>query len=471
MKKILITLAMLCAFTAAAHAEDVAIKLIVDNKIVETETVSVNDRTLVPVRALMESTGAEVLWDEVTQGIDVKRGEKAIVLQIDNSNMTVNGEIVALDAAPILYNDTTTYVPLRAICEAFNFNVDWDEDTKTILINAPGGNPYVDMYGITTGEYNKQLGLTAEQFEDQTGLKLEEYSDKSVAFTNNSIPLSVMAAGNGLSCEELKAAMQISDIPDDTPWGEAIGEAPMSAVIEVLYNQQYSEELFETFKGFYNLGSEYTGNTKYKYVRTLVDTIEYNNYQESLSENQSNQLTEEQLAQFDAMLPELCENKKYFTIILTDGSVMKGELYPDLAKETVENFIKLCNEDFYDGLIFHRVIDGFMIQGGGYDKDFNAKEADAITGEFYANGYVNPLKHERGVISMARTNEMNSASSQFFIMDEASPHLDGYYAAFGKITEGLEVIDRITAGETTTNELGMSDVPVKPVVIKSITVE
>ena len=160
-----------------------------------------------------------------------------------------------------------------------------------------------------------------------------------------------------------------------------------------------------------------------------------------------------------------------FTIEMEDGSVMKGELYPDVAPITVENFVKLCNEDFYSGLIFHRVIPGFMIQGGGYDADMNEKPADTIKGEFETNGVKNDLKHTRGVISMARTNVPDSASSQFFIMHDDASYLDGQYAAFGKITEGLEVIDKIAGVKTQSLPNGMEDVPVEPQVIKSITID
>lgn len=171
-------------------------------------------------------------------------------------------------------------------------------------------------------------------------------------------------------------------------------------------------------------------------------------------------------------------------ITLEDGSEMKGELYPDIAPISVENFVKLANENFYDGLIFHRVIPGFMIQGGGYDQtfyegNFNSKEAESIKGEFASNGVKNDLKHTRGVISMARAQDMNSGSSQFFIMHDDAPYLDGEYAAFGKITEGLDVVDKIAAAETTRvdgkvtingaeYDNTMSDVPVEPIVIKTI---
>ncbi len=155
-----------------------------------------------------------------------------------------------------------------------------------------------------------------------------------------------------------------------------------------------------------------------------------------------------------------------FTIEMEDGGVMKGELYPKLAPATVDNFVKLAKEGFYDGLIFHRVIPGFMIQGGGYDQKMKEKPADAIKGEFTSNGFTNELKHTRGVISMARTNDPDSASSQFFIMHADAPHLDGEYAAFGKITAGLDIIDEIAETETATN-----DIPVNPQVIKSITIQ
>ena len=160
-----------------------------------------------------------------------------------------------------------------------------------------------------------------------------------------------------------------------------------------------------------------------------------------------------------------------FTIEMEDGSVMKGELYPDIAPITVENFIKLCDEDFYAGLIFHRVIAGFMIQGGGDDTDLNDKDADTIKGEFSSNGVENNLSHTRGVISMARTPVPDSASSQFFIMHADYPALDGQYAAFGKITDGLEVIDKIANVETQSLSNGMDDVPIEPQIIKAITID
>ena len=150
-------------------------------------------------------------------------------------------------------------------------------------------------------------------------------------------------------------------------------------------------------------------------------------------------------------------------ITMEDGGVIKAELYPNIAPYTVENFLALVEDKFFDGLIFHRVIPGFMIQGGGYDANMNHKDAEAIRGEFTSNGFRNDLKHTRGVLSMARTSFPNSASSQFFIMHEDAPHLDGQYAAFGKVTEGMDVVDRIANVKT-----NFTDTPLEPQVIKTI---
>ena len=127
-----------------------------------------------------------------------------------------------------------------------------------------------------------------------------------------------------------------------------------------------------------------------------------------------------------------------------DFGEITAELYPDKAPKTVENFLKLVDEGFFTGLIFHRVICGFMIQGGGYNEDFQQKHTASIKGEFASNGFrQNDIKHTRGVLSMARTMVKDSASSQFFIMHQNAPHLDGEYAAFGMVTKGIEVVDEI----------------------------
>ncbi len=150
-------------------------------------------------------------------------------------------------------------------------------------------------------------------------------------------------------------------------------------------------------------------------------------------------------------------------ITFEDSSIITLELYEDIAPKTVENFLKLVKEKFYDGLTFHRVISGFMIQGGCPEGTGMGGPGYHIEGEFKSNGFDNPIKHERGVISMARSMNPNSAGSQFFIMHQNAPHLDGQYAAFGKVVEGLEVVDRVASVQT-----GANDKPLNPVVISTI---
>lgn len=154
------------------------------------------------------------------------------------------------------------------------------------------------------------------------------------------------------------------------------------------------------------------------------------------------------------------------TIEMENGSVIKAELYPQVAPNTVNNFISLVKKGFYDGVIFHRVISGFMLQGGDPDGTGMGGPGYSIKGEFTQNGFQNDLKHEPGVLSMARTMMPNSAGSQFFIMHEAAPHLDGAYAAFGKVTEGMDVVNAIAAVPTNYN-----DRPLETQHMKKVTVE
>ena len=154
------------------------------------------------------------------------------------------------------------------------------------------------------------------------------------------------------------------------------------------------------------------------------------------------------------------------TITMANGDVMKAELYPEIAPNTVNNFISLVNKGYYNGLIFHRVIAGFMIQGGCPDGNGMGGPGYSIKGEFSQNGFKNTLKHTEGVLSMARAMNPNSAGSQFFIMHQNSPHLNGAYAAFGKLVEGLDVVDKIAQVGT-----DWSDRPMVPQIIDTMTVE
>ncbi|EKQ52446.1 MULTISPECIES: peptidylprolyl isomerase [unclassified Clostridium] len=154
------------------------------------------------------------------------------------------------------------------------------------------------------------------------------------------------------------------------------------------------------------------------------------------------------------------------TMTMENGGVIKAELYPEIAPNTVNNFVDLINRGFYDGLIFHRVIPNFMIQGGCPEGSGMGGPGYSIKGEFTSNGFNNTLKHSRGVLSMARAMHPDSAGSQFFIMVADAPHLDGQYASFGKVIEGMEVADKIVAAKT-----DMADRPYEDQVIKSVTVD
>lgn len=154
------------------------------------------------------------------------------------------------------------------------------------------------------------------------------------------------------------------------------------------------------------------------------------------------------------------------TITMENGDVMKAELYPDVAPNTVNNFISLIKKGFYDGVGFHRIIPGFMLQGGDPDGNGTGGPGYSIKGEFSSNGFKNDLKHEPGVLSMARTMIPDSAGSQFFIMHQTSPHLDGEYAAFGQVIEGMDVVNKIATTPT-----DYSDMPLEAQIMKTVTVD
>lgn len=159
------------------------------------------------------------------------------------------------------------------------------------------------------------------------------------------------------------------------------------------------------------------------------------------------------------------------TITMESGDVMKAELYPEIAPISVNNFISLIQKGFYNGLIFHRVINGFMIQGGDPEGTGMGGPGYQIKGEFAQNGVSNPLKHTPGVLSMARAMNPNSAGSQFFIMHKAAPYLDGSYAAFGKITEGMETVNKIAETDTDYNDRPMEDQVMKTVTVETFGVD
>lgn len=184
---------------------------------------------------------------------------------------------------------------------------------------------------------------------------------------------------------------------------------------------------------------------------------------ESEIETETN--TEEQNTELTG-IPDPEKAHPVVSMSIQDFGEIQLELYPEVAPNTVNNFISLVDSGFYDGLTFHRVINGFMIQGGDPDGKGTGGPGYSIAGEFSDNGFENNLKHAPGVISMARSNNPDSAGSQFFIMHKSSPHLDGAYAAFGQVTEGLDIIDKIAKVKT-----GMADKPQNDVIMQSVTVE
>ena len=159
------------------------------------------------------------------------------------------------------------------------------------------------------------------------------------------------------------------------------------------------------------------------------------------------------------------------TIVVENFGTMKAELYPEIAPNTVNNFISLVKKGFYNGLIFHRVIKGFMLQGGDPEGSGMGGPGYGIKGEFSSNGFKNDLKHTPGVLSMARSMMPNSAGSQFFIMHKTSPHLDGDYAAFGKVTEGLEIVDKIASVATDYNDRPREDVKIESMTVDTFGVD
>ena len=168
----------------------------------------------------------------------------------------------------------------------------------------------------------------------------------------------------------------------------------------------------------------------------------------------------------ESTLDQELKKNPIVTLEMENGNTIKIELYPEIAPQTVKNFVSLVSEGFYDGLIFHRVIPSFMIQGGDPNGTGMGGSKQNIPGEFSANGFKNDLTHDRGVISMARTSDPNSASSQFFIVVKASSHLDGQYASFGKVIEGIEEVDRIVSVQK-----DRGDKPVEAQRMKKVTIE
>lgn len=336
---ILSAAAVFTAVTAAAAAqENRGISIVVNGLETETDTapVIINDRTMVPLRAIAESLGCEVLWDGDNRGIIVCRNMHLYNFRIgfDTAFDIYNNALentYLLDSAPVIINDRTM-LPLRAVAEMMDADVSWDPESQTVNITVAQSEQY-DISG---------------------------YEDSFLSFE---------AAFCGVS---------------------------------------------DKYKS-YSLGTSPTVTGR---------------------------------------------------IVLESDEYMDFVLYPELAETTVKNFVELAKSGFYNNTVFHRVIKDFVIQGGGYfktDEGKTTKAADSITGEFLSNGYMNLLPHTTGALSMARTSDPNSASSQFFICDSDCTSLNGQYAVFGYVTSGEDLIHRIASVQTDAD-----DCPVEYVVIKEI---
>lgn len=326
--------AALCSFTV--FADDITVKVNGTNITSDVPAMVINDRTVVPVRAVSEALNCDIEWDGESKGVNIYRDNRLYMMWLEHSTAFKLSPVAIedyydMDTTPVVINDRTM-LPLRALGELLGAEVSWDQDTLTASVD---------------------LDIGTEENNSGYAAKLMSYE-------------------------------------------------------QAMYN------MYDAYNAYVH------GNS----------------------------------------------NVKKAVITLEDGRTIELELYPDIAPETVANFEKLASEGFYNGLIFHRVIEDFMIQGGGFNTSGTQQQADTIIGEFVSNGYPNFIKHERGVISMARTMQSaDSASSQFFVVQADSPHLDGDYAAFGKVTSGLDVVDSIAVSDTDS-----SDRPVENIVISSVTV-
>lgn len=312
-------------------------------------------------------------------------------------NVEVNG--TRLDTDAVIVNDRTL-VPLRAVANALNCGVGWNEQTKGISLYSTDNETQSSLITCWIGKENafklKNLGF-------EKSYKMETVPQ--IIDDRTYVPLRAVS--------ELMGA--------DVSWNGETSTAVVTGEMPVGATDEEAQLCRNVETGLFVMYDAYS-----TYAQGKADTVKAE-------------------------------------IELADGGIIALDLYKNIAPLSVANFVKLADEKFYDGLTFHRVINGFMIQGGGYDDKGEYKSAENITGEFFANGWMNFISHEPGIISMARANDPNSGSSQFFIVHKNSDFLDGQYAAFGKVTSGMEYVDKIAAVETDS-----SDKPLENVVIKTI---
>lgn len=332
----------------------------------------------------------------------------------ESISVQVNGEPLVFDVAPIkrpVYDDSNNYVgdrvmiPLRAVGEALNCDVHWVEDNEGIVL------------------YRKNT-LTLLWVGKEDAFHLEGYAVAKHSFMD--VPPTV------IDDRTLVPVRAVSELLGSTvDWIDETNTVTIQCDLgELEDNKDYAAEC-EVYS--YLVESEY--DKLASYFKKTMDIVTG-------------------------------------TIVLEDEREIKFNIYPDFAPETAARFILCAVEGFYDNTLFHRVIDGFVAQGGGFtleDKVMKEKDStqyEPLSGEFLANNHINFFGHKRGVLSFARTNDLNGGGTQFFICHQDAPHLDGYYASFGEITEGMEIVDEICKAET--DEM---DAPVDPIMVKTITID
>lgn len=334
----------------------------------------------------------------------------------DNITVMVNGEPLVFDVPPQelpVYDENGDYVgdrvmvPLRAVGEALNCDVHWIEENQGILLYRKDT--------LTSLWVGKQDGFRMDGF----GVSKHAFMDVPPTVIDDRTLVPVRAVSELLDgrvdwIEETNTVTIDCDLGE---WEENEGVAPQCEAYNHLLYMQYDM---------------YT-------------------------------------AYFNQTIPTVTGR-----LILEDDKKIEFNIYPDIAPETAARFILCAVNGFYDDTVFHRVIDGFVAQGGGFTlegkkkelKEKDPSEYDPLPGEFLANNFVNLFGHKRGVLSFARTNDVNGGGTQFFICHQDAPHLDGYYASFGEITEGMEIVDEICKSETDEN-----DTPVKPIIVKSVEID
>ena len=320
----------------------------------------------------------------------------------------------------------------------------------------------IEVVGYGTIEldlYGKEAPITVENFADLANLGFYN------GLTFHRIIDGFMMQGGGYDTngEELRAYEIKGEFSENGVENRILHERGVISMARSNSFDSASSQFFIMQDEAPHLDGSYAAFGKVTKGMSVVDEICHN--AQPIDSNGSIKVAERPVIK-SVMVDKILTPTHTATIEIASYGTIELELYGNDAPITVANFERLANEGFYEGLTFHRIIEGFMMQGGAYDESGTHKDAESIKGEFWANGTKNPVLHRRGVISMARSNDMNSASSQFFIMHQTSPHLDHAYAGFGRVTSGLDIVDKICQDAQPTDSNGSIAVGQRPVITK-----